>query len=92
MNKSIDKLTWEYTALGKIMGYKVTSKINGDYIFFLIYATKESINYWDSMPGASRYHDTVESLSIIIATSVKRVGTFTSIGRWTGCPIRPVTK
>ena len=88
----MENCTWEYTALGRIMGCKATSKINGNYIFFPIHPYDESVGYWASTPSDSRYHDTAESLSIIIATSVKRVSISSNTFRWSGCPIRPVTK
>ena len=88
----MENCTWEYTSLGRIMGCKATSKINGNYIFFPIHPFEESVSYWASTPSDSRYHDTAESLSIIISTSVKMVHISTAADRWTPCPIRPVTK
>ena len=59
----MENCTWEYTSLGRIMGCKATSKINGNYIFFPIHPFDESVGYWASTPSDSRYHDTAETLS-----------------------------
>lgn len=88
----MENCTWEYTCLGRVMGCKATSKINGNYIFFPIHALKDAVNYWASTPGKSNYNDTAESLSIVAAKTYKTVGISTNTDRKKGCPIRPVTK
>ena len=85
----MENCTWEYTTLGRLKGCKVTSKVNGNYIFFPLPMLEESISYWASTPS---YDDSAESLSIIISQSTKRVGISTITERTMPCPIRPVTK
>lgn len=85
----MENCTWEYTTLGRLKGCKVTSKINGNYIFFPISMLEESVSYWASTPS---YDDSAESLSVIISKSTKRVGISTITKRTSPCPIRPVTK
>lgn len=88
----MENCTWEYTSLGRIKGCKVTSKINGNYIFFPIHMFEEGVNYWASTPSNSSYHHTAESLSIYISKSHKRVTISTITDRRDPCPIRPVMK
>ena len=85
----MENCTWEYTTLGRLKGCKVTSKVNGNYIFFPLPMLEESISYWASTPS---YDDSAESLSIIISQSTKRAGISTITERTMPCPIRPVTK
>lgn len=85
----MENCTWEYTTLGRLKGCKVSSKVNGNYIFFPLPMLEESVAYWASTPS---YDDSAESLHIIISKSTKRVGISTITKRTSPCPIRPVTK
>ena len=86
----LENCTWEYTTLGRIKGCKVTSKVNGNYIFFPIPMLEETVTDWASTPGCDKY--SAETLSIIMSKSTKRVGISTVTKRTMPCPIRPVTK
>ena len=59
-----ENCTWELTSLGNIKGYKVTSKINGNYIFLPFNSNEDITNYWCSTPAKSDKNDTADALSI----------------------------
>ena len=96
----MEHCTWEWTSLGRIKGCKVTSKINGNYIFLpasgnissvSVYAFPSGLNnstaYWASTPSKDEHNIFADAFSI----SEKSVCT-SIIDRKDGFPIRPVTK
>lgn len=96
----MEHCSWEWTSLGRIKGCKVTSKINGNYIFLpasgMIYSTSsyifpddlnKSTKYWASTPSRDENYINADALLI----SEKYVGTSVT-DRKDGFPIRPVTK
>ncbi len=96
----IDNCTWEWTTLGRIAGCKVTSKINGNYIFIPAagtlsknssYKFPNGLNgvtrYWASTPSKDEHYINADCLLM----SENSVMTNTT-DRMGGCPIRPVVK
>lgn len=91
MEELMKHCTWEYTTLGRVTGCKVTSKINGNYIFFPMVGAKDSKNaaYWtcnllngDSTGNADAYALSMTKEMIVVTTKARRAD----------FPIRPVTK
>lgn len=96
----MEHCTWEWTALGRIKGCKVTSKTNGNYIFLpasgkiysnpvdnFPYDLNESGWYWASSSSDDEYHINSDAFLITrtyVGTSVQR--------RRDGFTIRPVTE
>lgn len=93
----MDNCTIEYTQLARRNGLKITSKINGNYIFLPIAGTmvahtdrpnKEdrSVGYWASTPrysdGYDAYYFSVYDRKYMLASSM----------RYTGLLIRPVSE
>jgi len=96
----LEHCTWEWTTLGRIKGCKVTSKINGNYIFLpaagnmppnYSYTFPNGLNkstaYWASTPSKDENNIHADGLLL----SEKTVGTSIP-DRREGFPIRPVTK
>ncbi len=96
----LDHCTWEWTSLGRMKGCKVTSKINGNYIFLpasghigsaSIYNYPNGLNdltyYSASTPSNDSYYYKADGFML----SKRNVGT-SLIDRKDGYPIRPVTK
>ncbi len=96
----IDHCTWEWTYLGRIRGCKVTSKINGNYIFLpaagvmtpnTVYPYPSDLNqtarYWASTPSQDTHYINADGF----LSAENYVGTATQ-DRRNGYPIRPVAK
>ena len=96
----VENCTWEWTSLGRIKGCKVTSKINGNYIFLpaagniqpnSVYTFPSELNqstsYWASTPSKDEYYISADGFLV----SKTFAGTTLSDRRG-GFPIRPVIK
>lgn len=87
MRELMEHCTWEYTTLGRSTGLKVTSKTNGNYIFFPIKFYEKIAKYWTSIPTKTSDNYSSEALTIsqdmIIVNGNRRSECY---------PIRPVTK
>ncbi len=96
----MENCTWEWTTLGRITGCKVTSKINGNYIFLPAAGTmdpnslylfpnnlNQSAYYWASTPSKDEHSinaDAFLAIKTFLGTTVQ--------DRRQGFAIRPVTK
>lgn len=78
---------WEYTSLGRVIGLKVISKINGNYIFFPIATYEKIAQYWSSTPSV----DSNNSSSKTLMLSKDMIG-ISGKSRKDAYPIRPVIK
>lgn len=87
MRELMDHCTWEYTTLGRSSGFKVTSKTNGNYIFFPIKFYEKFAIYWTSTPTKTSDNFSSETL-----TMDKDMISISSKWRRKDYPIRPVTK
>lgn len=72
---------WELSSLGRLNGFKVISKINGNYIFI----PSSHVRYWTSTPG-------VNNTSVNYIGMYKDYICESNSMRNDACPIRPVTK
>lgn len=77
--------TWEYTTLGRLTGFKVISKTNGNYIFLPVEMYAKTASYWTSTPGGAS-HNTNQ-----IYMNKDYIG-FSTTYRKENKPIRAVTK
>ncbi len=96
----MENCTWEWTTMGRAKGCKITSKINGNYIFLpaggsipknYSYSFPNNLGnfavYWASTPSKDQYNINADAIRI----SQKWVGT-TTTDRKDGYSIRPVSK
>ena len=91
MEELMKHCTWEYTTLGRVTGCKVTSKINGNYIFFPMVGTvdfKKGI-YWTCNPLSGDSTGNVDAYALLMTKEM--IGITTEV-RNEDFPIRPVTK
>jgi len=77
--------TWEYSTLGRLRGFKVISKTNGNYIFIPAEMYAKSVSYWTSTPGVTNYSTNY------IYMDENHIS-FSYTYRKENKPIRPVTK
>lgn len=77
--------TWECTTLGRLNGFKVISKINGNYIFFPIEMYGKVGSYWTSTPGIATHNTNQIFMD-------KAYISFSTTYRKENKPIRAVTK
>ena len=91
MQELMEHCTWEYTTLGRVTGCKVTSKINGNYIFFPMVGTKEHEKavYWTSIPLSGETSGNADAYGLLMN---KEMISITTTMRNKDFPIRPVTK
>ena len=84
---------WTWTTQGGHNGYKVTSKKNGNFIFFPaagyrsdthVYKDEESFYYW----GSGMFDFEPHTASILV--DYLDEGPYGSFDRYCGCPVRPV--
>ena len=91
MQELMEHCTWEYTTLGRVTGCKVTSKINGNYIFFPMVGTKEHEKavYWTSIPLSGETSGNADAYGLLMNREMISI---TTTMRNKDFPIRPVTK